>query len=296
MYVPPPTFEIITRPVGEGQQTTGTEVKRVQQLLYIAGYQKGGSTTGVWNHAWTGELKRFFAAAGRVEKGFIDPWQPYGDLWALALSAGVIIPLPQVPGPVGLLTFVRLCQDLQIPYGWKQGEPKSVKMLWGVLGDAGWGVFTTTGTYNNDFSGPPYRRLNCTAFANAAMSIWATGGLHSASYTAGQQFGGAPPGVLLGEHYGYAYANDTTKPRKGAVSSVKEIQDYAIPGLLYYVGSTVKSPSTGLVSHEVVLLDGFIHESNLGSGPSVRSTPLDARFKTMKSAILMGPAPFAPML
>lgn len=128
----PGTFTIVTKKTGEGGVKHGPEVKRVQQLLHLAGYTSVGIPDGGWGKKTTEAWQQYQADYGFFPtRPFVQGYDPDGKLLPLAEAAGVLVPLPG--GDVGakaVRTFFDTAQTTKLPYGWADHGNGSM-LTWG---------------------------------------------------------------------------------------------------------------------------------------------------------------------
>lgn len=293
------TLSIVGRKIGEGGSTRGAEVKRFQQLLYLAGYTRVGWPDGAWGKnttaAWMEYQERYVF---RPARPYVDAGDPQNKLFYLALDAGVLVPLAGEIGPKGVKAQFQTMHDMGVPYGWKD-HGRGTLMTWGLQqnGNVGWGICTKPGgSHTALFDMEVTRSSNCCSFANVLLSIAAAGNLHHPKYSASQDVGGDDPAKNLSRRYGYAPLKGSPKPAKGAMlkpglyTSLEELQADTRPGVVYHFA--ICKPS-GFITHDTVLLDGEIYECNLDRTPACYKSSLEERWarttKGKKYAIVSGP-------
>jgi len=284
-------FRIVNKKIGEGGAKQGVEVKRLQQLLYMAGFTRVGAPDGKWGTNTTLAWQEYQDTYGHwPTRSFVEGGDPENRLFYLALSARVLIPLPSGElGSKGLKSHYGAVRDLKIPYGWKD-HGNGTMMTWGLAlnGNVSWAICTKPGgRLTTEFDMKVPRASNCTAFANVLMSIWDSGNLHNANYSASQAAGGADPGMNLSKRYGYAPLRGSPKPplgvaaRPGLYTSLDDLNADIQPGRLYHFA--ICKPD-GFVTHDTVLLDGEIYECNLDKTPACYRSSLDDRWARIRHA------------
>ena len=298
-------FTIVSKKIGEGGDKRGTEVKRLQQLLAMAGYTRVGTPDGSWGKNTTYAWMEYQEEAGiRPARPFLDGHDPENKLRDLADWAGVLIPLPSQNGARGLKAHLDTVREMKLPYGWYDSTKDKLHgngtmMTWGLAlnGDHSYAICTRPGGRMSALFDPKVPRAsNCTAFANVLLSIWFAGNLHYAKYNASQDAGGPDEAKNLAKRYGYTPLAGTPKlpagvtPRDGLYTSLEEIQADTSPGTLYHVGICTKDAA---ITHDTVLLDGDIYECNLDKTPACYSTSLEERWDRIrhkgKYAVVSGP-------
>jgi hypothetical protein len=295
------TFSIVTKKTGEGGVKQGYEVKRVEQLLYMAGYKGMGTPNGVWKPATTAAWVKYQEEAGIFPaRPFIEGYDPENKLLTLAQAAGVAVPLPSgETGAKGVRSFIETAQATKIPYGWLDHGNGSM-MTWGMKlnGDNSWGICTKPGgPMNAVFDMKVPIASNCTSLANVLLSIWHSGNLHNPQYSASQASGGLNEDMVLGRRYGYVPLKGSKKHpagvtgRPGMYTSLEEIQADTKPGTLYHFAFCKKD---GFITHDTVLLDGTIYECNFTQSPACYGSDLEPRWKKARNfhryAVVYGPA------
>lgn len=195
------TFKIITSRVGEGGQTHGIEVKRIQQLLKLADSDPG-PITGEWNPKTKKALMDFQASLqwGPVN-AYIEREDPYLRLFTLAYTAGVLLDLPnKLRSKSAALAFYHTCRERDIVYGWKHNGTVyngGTRTIWGFHGYPDYAVAAVgTDIAAAEFDLDIPLSLNCTSFANLMLSIWSTGNAHGGHYDRSQAVGGFNPLAL----------------------------------------------------------------------------------------------------
>ncbi|MFN9100448.1 MAG: peptidoglycan-binding domain-containing protein [Gemmatimonadaceae bacterium] len=285
-------LSIVPKKIGEGGLKSGASVKRVQQLLWMAGYTTVGTPDGGWGKNTTAAWMEYQEKLVFRSQPFIAGGDPENRLFYLALAAGVLMPLTGgIIGAKGLRNFFDSCVALRIPYGWEHDGKKygnGTMMTWGyrMNGNTAWGICTKPGGVDSvlfDLKVP--LALNCTAFAQAALSIWHHGNLHNPQYRSDQMVGHFTN--LSQTRYGYVPLPGTKAPTGGAAvfpglySSVEELEDELEAGVLYHFA--LCSPN-GSIKHDTVLLDGEVYESNSDGPPYVYKTALQERWKRARNA------------
>lgn len=307
------TFTIIRNRIGPGGQMRGVEVKRVQQLLKLAGYSVVGTPDGGWepntSKAWQAHLEQRrsgrsirsrllgpdndSAEAWQAHREFdrrldyIDPADPAKHLLNLAEMARVLMPLPNGQNrSAALKSFFDWVHLNKIPYGWAKYN-RGTMMTWGLENNPSWAICTKPGSRRSvlfDLFVP--RSLNCTSLANILMSVWECGNLHG-RYWASQAVGGFDN---LSDRYGYPRLPGSNNNGRGLYTSLAGIG--VRPGKLYHFG--ICDPN-GYINHDTVLLDGEIYECNLDKTPACYKTKLEDRWRRLRNqgkyAIVSGPAP-----
>lgn len=186
-----PKFKIITRRVGAGLSAPAADVKRVKQLLAMAGHSDAGGSGGRWTETTTEALNGFQEEVGLPVQPYVDPQGDYTapgqTLLTLALYAKVLFPLTYSCGQVGLEHFVKWCQDNKPPYSWVDGDPTSSQLAFGLAGFPTFGISVTL--EEKLFSPSNPITFNCTSFACIGMSLWQQGHIHTEPYEAYQAMG-----------------------------------------------------------------------------------------------------------
>jgi len=295
------TFSIVTKKTGEGGVKQGYEVKRLEQLLYLAGYKSVGTPNGVWTKATTAAWIQYQEEAGHYPaRPFVEGHDPGNKLLTLAQAAGVVIPLPNGElGAKGVRAFMETAAATRLPYGWLDHGNGSMA-TWGLRlnGDTSWAVCTKPAPAMHalfDMKVPV--SSNCTSLANVLLSIWHSGNLHNPKYRASQDSGGLDEAKVLGKRYGYVPLKGSKKHppgvtgRPGMYTSLEELQADTKPGTLYHVGFCKKN---GCIKHDTVLLDGEIFECNFTKTPACFGTDLEHRWQMARDshryAVVYGPA------
>jgi hypothetical protein len=299
-------FTIVSKKIGEGGDKRGTEVKRLQQLLSMAGYTRVGTPDGSWGKNTTLAWMQYQEEFGiRPARPFLDGHDPANKLFDLADRAGVLIPLPSQPGAKGLKAHLDTVREIKLPYGWHDaGKDKTygngTMMTWGLAlnGDHSYAICTKPGGRMSAlFDKKVPRASNCTAFANVLLSIWFAGNLHYPKYSASQDAGGTDESKNLGLRYGLTPLAGSPKlpagvtARDGLYTSLEELQADTTPGTLYHVGICTKGAA---ITHDTVLLDGDLYECNHDRTPACYSSSLEDRWerttKGGKYMVVSGPA------
>jgi hypothetical protein len=279
------THPIITSRVGDGGQTRGLEVKRIQQLLRLAGSDPG-PITGEWTTATKRAWLDFQADCdwGPVNP-YIDQEDPYMRLFMLAYAAGVLIELPNnLRSTSAVLSFVETCRDEKIPYGFRT--------VWGFENYPNYAVVTLH-SHRADVEFPPRnpRLLNCSSFVNLMLSIWVQGNIHQPPYERSQESNPTKP---LGCRYNLHPARgfDKQKP-PGIYKNFDTIQDLLEPDRMYYLNSCDEA---GGFHHDMVLLNGTIYQANDDQTPAVYALPLKQQWDRTRQAnhffTIYGPGPY----
>lgn len=294
------TFPIIKERIGEGGKKYGREVKRINQLLKLAGY-----LTMLPNDpkTFTKESKEALLAfhrrcgVGPVEP-YIDPKDAYDRLFTLALSAGVLIPLPAgLRSKSAATVLYEHCRSSNYPYGWVKGATVyngGTRMIWGFENRPSWAIATLLPKDDYGFPDLFPISLNCTSFANLMLSAWYQGNAHSQPYDCSQMVGGYDP---LGLRYNLHPVNDGLV-MDGYSFDVDAVAEAAQPGRMYHLGLCAKDD--GFITHDVVLVDGMVYEINVPpNSPAVFATPVKKRLERVlgtsasKGCVyMMGPSPY----
>lgn len=293
------TFPIIKGRVGgEGGAKNGNDVKRINQLLRMAGYLKGSEDDKVWGKKSEKALEEFYNRhknMTRVSATYIDPKDPFDFLCTLAHEAGVLIPLPaNLRSASALRLFFETCVARRFKYGWtRNGKALNggTRTIWGFEGRKGWAISTVNdGTGKYFFASEFPATLNCTSFANLMMSVWLTGNAHEKPYDASQMVGGFDP---LGWRYYMQAINDNKLIFEGYCFDVDAVVNCVQPNRLYYLGMCEKDD--GIITHDTVVLNGEVYECNLTQEPAVYKTKIAERIKPVlrKGCVrILGPSPF----
>lgn len=291
------TFPIIDTRIGEGGTKYGRQVKRINQLLRLAGYLKTlPSDPKSWNKDSEAAMIAFHkrCGVGPVEP-FIDPKDPYDRLFTLALTAGVLIPLPAgLRSSSAITVLFEHCRKNSYPYGWVKGDHTyggGTRMIWGFEGRPSWAIATLLPKDDYGFPDAVPVSMNCTSFANLMLSAWIQGNAHSAPYDCSQMVGGYDP---LGSRYGLQPVNDNSLVFDGYCFDVDGVVANAKQDRLYHLG--LCPDDSGFITHDVVLLNGVVYECNTGKTPAVYTTPVRERLKKIawnKGCVrMLGPAPY----
>jgi len=290
------TFPIITKKVGDGGQTHGIEVKRIQQLLKLAGYNSVGTPDGAWGKNSRNALGEFMECAVGKSAAFIEPKDSNDTLFQLADEAGVLIPIPAgYRSMTAAMLLYDTCREAQIPYGWVDGgtvHGGGTRMIWGFADRPGYAIATTATNAPKDFDLKVPVTLNCTGFANLMMSLWCQGSAHSQPYTASQDVGGFNP---LGRRYNYTPLAPAPLKQKvaGMFENIDTLESMLEPGRIYHFAPCLPN---GYIKHDTVLIDDTVYECNLDKTPAVYETALRDRWdrlrKQNKFAVVYGPGPF----
>ncbi len=286
-------LSIVPKKIGEGGLKSGTSVKRLQQLLWMAGYTSVGTADGGWGKKTAAAWAAFQETASYRSQPFVESGDPENRLFPLAFRAGVLIPLTGgVTGAKALQAFYETCRYLKIPYGWESTSGlhgNGSMMTWGLgmNGSVSFGICTrpTSSPTYAVFDTKVPLALNCTSFAQAALSLWHFGNLHNTKYLADQMVGAFVN--LSQSRYGYQALPGTDKPPAGVTkfpglySSLEELQEQLKAGTLYHFALC---KSNGSITHDTVLYDGEVYESNKGGPVTVRKTALAERWKQARNA------------
>ena len=291
------TFPIIKSRVGEDGQKKGDDVKRINQLLKLAGYLKGFSDESVWSKTSAKALEDFYSrhkGLTRYTAPFIEPKDNFDFLCTLAFEAGVLIALPTgMRSASALKVFFDTCVAKRYKYGWvKKGVTYNggTKTIWGFEGRKGWAISTVgiNGKYFFDQTYPI--TLNCTGFANLALSVWITGCAHEGLYDASQMVGATYP---LGWRYNLQGVNDNNLIFDGYCFDTEAVLKCMSPNRLYHLGLCEKDD--GMITHDVVAFNGETYECNLTQTPAVYKTKAQDRINKVlrnKGCVrILGPAP-----
>lgn len=291
------TFPIISERVGEGCATRGKDVKRIKQLLQLAKFLKNDRDgEDVWGKDAAKALMDFFTACqvGPVN-AYIEPKDPYDRLFTLALTAGVLIPLPLGLRSISAVSILyEHCRTAGYRYGWKEpsGEIHNggSRIIWGFANRPGWAISTVNVLGQQFFSSTIPVTLNCTSFANLMMSVWCQGNAHSTPYDASQMVGGYDP---LGLRYNMHPIDDGKMIFDGYCVDLETLKQSAQKDRLYHFASC---NNDGFITHDMVLLNGYVYECNKYKEPAVYRTELGKRFESMRQAgsypRMLGPSPY----
>ena len=237
------TFRILGNGMGQGSETrvgegsSGPGVRRVQQLLArldgLGGVEfPSTQVSGAWGitppgappeqvNATTKALRQFQTFLGIKEEDQIDfvapdksPEDKHELLFQLAKSAAVLLPVPYTySGAAALDDFFETARNDLIDYAFNPGNPFRNKDRW-VFGfpSRPYVIFTDIpprpqhpGQVREIWFDGNNRALNCVSFANLVMSIWRTGGAHSAPYDAVLGSGGYEE---IGSRYGIHFLSN----------------------------------------------------------------------------------------
>ena len=291
------TFPIIRSRVGEGGQKSGVEVKRIQQLLLMAGYTTVGTPDGGWGKNTKDALMKFHTDLGRGPvTPYIDPMDACDSLCELAGKAKVVFYVPaHLRSNSAAQVVFDICSNMRITYGWQHGDKTyggGTRMIWGFEQRPNLAIATKPGGKNTAlFDTTKPITLNCTGFANVMISCWYQGNIHAAPYDSSQAVGGFEP---LAHRYALpkpSNANDQ-KP-VNVYKDVQAIKDVLQSDRIYHFAAC---NSEGFISHDMVLINGMVYECNLDKDPAVYVTPLEDRYarlrKASKYATFYGPGPF----
>lgn len=302
-------FVIVGRRIGGGGLQVHDDVRRLNELLRLAGYLStpaNPSTDKKWAKQTTEGLKRLSetlrAQAGgdlwpghsRYGGDHIDPAAHGNLLHELTARAGVLLPIPhRKRGRQAVLAFFEGCRAKGVPYG---HTTQTNRMVWGLSHRTDYALVTDNQRF---FSATPRISLNCTSFANIMLAIWIHGCVNRQPYDASQMVGNYDPlsdrfnlhGVHHGQiHEGFVwFANKRADIRQAHAAITAAVR----PERLYYIASCEEASAK--ITHDMVLLGGEVYECNMGGiGPAVRKTPLLNRLETMargrKIAYLAGPS------
>jgi hypothetical protein len=298
------THPIIFGRVGEGGQKKGDDVKKINQLLKLANFLVPSAEDGEWNQVSEEALKEFYKTFGAPVLSYIEPNDPWDRLRMLAMTAGVVIPLPTGQrGASALSILFNTCRERQYPYGHYKGTKigagidVGTHVVWGFEDRPGYAV--VTGVSPKDFSDQDNPvALNCTSFANMVLSVWTRGNLHGPSYLASQQLGGFGPN--LGERYsmrpvndgdcifdGFCFVNPRSlgsKDKEGRSDDFNRfcsVFERLDKGRVHYVGLGTESEG---VLHDTVVYNGCFYECNVDVTPSVYSTPIRKRLERLRAS------------
>lgn len=279
------TFPIINSRVGDGGQTRGIEVKRIQQLLKLA-----GSDPGQINGEWTPATKKAwldFQASfdWGPSNPYIDQEDPYMRLFLLADSAGVLIQLPlHLRSKSAAMALIDTCREDKIPYAYRS--------IWGFENYPDYAI-ATRGAHIADaeFDLHTPIGLNCTAFANLLFSVWIQGNAHRQPYDRSQE---STPSAPLGLRYNMRPAKgfDQQKP-PGIYKDLNVIEDLLEPDRPYYINCCDEA---GLFHHDIVLFNGTVYQANLDKQPAVYALPLKTQWDRTRAGdhyfTIYGPGPY----
>jgi hypothetical protein len=222
--------------------------------------------------------------------GFIDPVDACDRLFVLSLMAGVLVALPSgLRSESATSCLFEHCRVTGVPYGWVD-HGAGTRMIWGFEGRASWAVATRPGSRRTalfDMNTPI--TMNCTGFANVMLSVWQQGNIHQAPYDASQAVGGFNP---LGLRYNMHQVGGSGVLRNGVFRDADTLNQFLEQDRIYHFGICNLD---GFITHDTVLLNGYVYECNLGQEPAVYRTALADRFKkagSRKGARVFGPAPF----
>lgn len=287
------TFRILTSKVGEGGQKRGYQVRRIQQLLMLAGEDVGKSKDdGIWGSKTRDALLRF---KKKQQSSFsIDESAPnIGpdslELFMLAYRAGVLIPLGAIGAGVrGIEAYLKTHQwlkDNDIPYGWGRLGVGGSRFVFGLHDYPNMAIVTTVGKpYLFDLAHPV--ALHCVSYANLLMSVWSRGDAHGAPYDAYQ--GNTGGGDRLAKRFMY--------PVMG-LYKWNEIEKAVVDGKLYTMEKSKTSTGDGYGTHQTLLLNKTVYEANVTKirETQIRDVPLDEYLEYSKPGvthyILCGPSP-----
>jgi hypothetical protein len=296
------TFSITNQKLGEGGDKYGIEVKRVQQLLTRTGHNPKWNQDGGWGATSGTKLgtthvawMKYQESKGWKPKPFVDPNDAEDRLGCLADDAGVTLKIGGTLRSLSAVTaLAQLCKDARLPYGWMydgQVWNGGTKVVWGFQGRPDRVIFTNTGRFDFDPNATEPRSLNCTSFANLALSVWRSGNAHATPYDGCQIVGG--PGPYLGERY--AMPMIRTKKGMRVFASADELLEAVLPDRIYHVAWA--SRATGDTSHDMVLCNNTVYQANVpasAGGPvAVYTTSLTQLWKGSgsKGMRLWGPGP-----
>ena len=219
------TLSVISKRVGEGGVTNGTEVLRIQQLLTRVGFNPKSNLDGGWGKGLSTTCKawiEFQKSKGWTPvNNFIDPTDAEDRLLWLVCAANVGMFVASWLRSASATSYLtNMTQSLKIPYGWvSEGKTYGggTKVVWGFAGRPDFVLFTkgaSASTAQFDALNPEPKALNCTSFANLMLSVWRQGNAHAAPYDCSQAVGG------LGDQLGPRYAMPEVKPRPAIRSSL----------------------------------------------------------------------------
>jgi hypothetical protein len=280
------TFQILTHRVGEGGLQSGTQVLRIQQLLFLNGYRKL-KLNGHWSLQTAEALidfkkkqlnptQQFFLGSGSMSpspdtlRPSLQPRDPL--LFDLAFGAGVLIQV--APGGRtyrGSIAFEYVHQwcAKYVSFSW------SDHAVWGLEGYSNWVIVTKSKPPVFDTQAPV--DLNCTLYVNLMMSVWYQGNAHTAPFdpsvkTVGDTYG------LLSKRYHYA--------QTARYSGLEDIMNFTRhrPDRLYCLEAGHER-----VGHEALLYHGKIYECNVLEG--CQSVPLEKWMPWHSNGWISGPSP-----
>ena len=193
----------------------------------------------------------------------------------LADEADILIVLSGRSGYAGILDFNTAVKD--ITYEPKAGPLHAAGLgciFYGVEGLRGYAVqlrFGDDGSTERIQPGPVY--LNCTTYANLAMSIYVFGDAHNPSYLGNLINIGHISDTHLPQRYMFPLmVRKTDKEERAYFKTAAEISECVKPDKLYGIecGGRVAG-EYGAVYHEAILYGGTVYDAfPLGSAPTVK--------------------------
>jgi hypothetical protein len=284
------TFSIINHRVGKGGAHAGPDVKRVKQLLRLAGYNGHHKRPRVnpkhmtWDRPTQEALIDFrtnqlpppqiaeaLGSVDQPDEPFLDPHSPV--LFDLALKAGVLIRL--APG-------VRAEHAFKGVHRWCEENCKGFSMehvVWPLKYSPAYAIVTTEGDRNHHFFDMEEpRALNCTLYVNLMMSVWLQGHVSDRPYSADVSKSGNDHHLA---HERYKYPLSKSRKTLDEVKAATKNDRFSLFCL---------EPGEN-VSHMALLLNGQVFECSPSHTPNCRHTSLDSWMQNRRNVWVSGPSP-----
>jgi hypothetical protein len=283
------TYPIIPARVGKGGITSGVHVRKIQQLLTLAGVYKG-AITGTWTHiepAWI----EFQKSLGLPPKPFVDPMDAEDRLAELASAADTLMYFPSNLRSLSAINYVTdyLIRE-KTPYGYKH-HGGGTKKVWGFEGRPYLMIFGLQGSGEFPVSGVTCS-VNCVSFANLLLGAW-HGGIHQPPFDSDLLLGGA--GRQVGQRYSMSEVLNMDK--KPGISDYEYVSGVMPPNCIYHM-ALCDSMSSLSTKHDVIVVNQMVYQANTKDASTeagaVYKMPLDKFWKTLtfKHVRLFGPGPY----
>jgi len=279
------TFKIIRHHrVGEGGSKSGTDVKRLQQLLWLNNHKI--RCNGVWHSETSDALVDFQRkllspteqlfmcdglnvpdVCGFSPRPYVLPDDTF--LLHMALGAGVLLPLAY--GSHGARAFALVhdsCEDKNVEF-----DMDPTRAVWGLADYPAWAVSTVDDAF--DTSRP--LALNCTLYANLMMSVWRRGNAHGSPFRANVSASGGSD-HLARDRYGY--------PLMGQFKTAHEIRQIAHR----HAGRLFCLEAYEDVGHMALLFRDSVYECNIFPY-GCTSSPLEQWVPAHSPVWVSGPSP-----
>ena len=290
------TRRIIYATVGDGGQTSGRNVRRLQRVLQALGYDLG--STGA-DGDWGGKTRTALAqcranggkqagaaggtvGSGRQSIGRTDPLLP-----TMANNAGMLIPLPGKGRGKSAFDYVHkwLISKPRTAFYWAY-PPSSV---WGLRGNKEYALVCS---YENGVLYPRDAVLNCSTYANLMMAIWRQGHAHSSPYDADISQAGR---VHFARYrYGYPLLSRKVKLRSGKIRTrwtfrtAQQVVDAVGNSKRLYC--LEKSGRGGEIKHMALLLEGRVYECNEVPVSGCNDLTIKSWFNRVTHCYVSGPS------